>query len=487
MTLLRRLAYAALVFAYVHIVFGAIVRITGSGLGCGDHWPKCYGAWFPPFSRMDLVIEVTHRYLAFGLSVTILGLLAMAMLRRREPGVAGRGGVLRAVALAFGLVVLAAVLGGVVVKLELTNPHVIVAHLGIAMALIGALAAATVRAGGLGARALPDGGASARTWRGARIAAGLALVAVVLGGLTAHLPGANSACIGFPHCRETASGGEALAVHVVHRIVAFILLFHALGVALGVRKRGEAPLVRRLAWAAFGVILLQILVAAVLVELRLPAVWRSLHQAVGTGVWLATLLLALVARRGARRVPATGADGPELRRPVAAATAAAMLAVDPVSATESHAAEPWTEQPPVAEARGLASSGVDDLAAAGIILVDEASVERSVVEMAVEPPTGRDAETDLAIAPDQAPAIGEARDPEERDTPHELDRVDDASDTGRIGDEDRLDANAAAELERRPSESREPMAGSTTPAVTSAPAPRRPPTLAVIIARGADF
>ena len=161
MTLLRRLAYAALAFAYVHIVFGAIVRITGSGLGCGDHWPKCYGYWFPPFNRMDLVIEVTHRYLAFGLSVTILGLLALAVLRRREPGVAGRGGVLRAVSLAFGLVLLAAVLGGVVVKLELTNPHVIVAHLGIAMALIGALAAAVVRAGGLGVRSLPDGGTSA--------------------------------------------------------------------------------------------------------------------------------------------------------------------------------------------------------------------------------------------------------------------------------------------------------------------------------------
>ena len=382
MTLLRRLAYAALAFAYVHIVFGAIVRITGSGMGCGDHWPKCYGRWFPPLDRMDLVIEVSHRYLAFGLSVTILALLASALLRRREPGVPGRGGVLRSSSLAFGLVLLAAVLGGVVVKLELTNPHVIVAHLGIAMALVGALTATVVRAGGLGARSLPDGGASARTWRGARVAAGLALVAVLLGGLTAHLPGANSACVGFPHCRETLGGGEALAVHVVHRVVAFLLLFHTLALALGVRKRGEAPLVRRLAWIAFGIVLVQILVAAVLVELRLPAVWRSLHQAVGTGVWMATLLLAVIARRGFRGALATSAESGELRRPVAAATAAAMLAVDAVTGTESHAAEPWAEQPPAAETKSIASSELEGLAVAGYMVVDEAAVESSVVAIA---------------------------------------------------------------------------------------------------------
>ena len=39
----RRAAYAALAVSLVHIIFGAIVRISGSGMGCGDHWPTCYG------------------------------------------------------------------------------------------------------------------------------------------------------------------------------------------------------------------------------------------------------------------------------------------------------------------------------------------------------------------------------------------------------------------------------------------------------------
>ena len=343
-------------------------------------------------------------------------------------------------------------------------------------------------------------------------------MAVLLGGLTAHLPGANSACVGFPHCRETLSGGEALAVHVVHRVVAFLLLFHALGLAIGARKRGEAPLVRRLAWAAFGVIVLQILVAAVLVELRLPAVWRSLHQAIGTGVWLATLLLAVVARCGFRGSLVAGTDGPELRRPVAAATAVAMLAVDPASGADAHAAEAWTGQPPAAEVGGTAPSELDDLAAAGIIVVDDATVERSVVALAevelavevvevveavevVETRASLETEPHEAIAAERAALIAEFGDDVDEGMAHELARIDEMLEEAG-DDEELLDANAAAlaDLERRSSaespaesraasraESREPRAESSIPSSEPAPAPQRPPTLAVIIARGADF
>jgi heme A synthase len=75
---LRRLSLFGLVIAAVHLVFGAIVRITGSGMGCGDHWPKCYGRWFPPLDRPDLIIEISHRYLAALLVFTLLALVIAA-------------------------------------------------------------------------------------------------------------------------------------------------------------------------------------------------------------------------------------------------------------------------------------------------------------------------------------------------------------------------------------------------------------------------
>ena len=91
----RRFATATFAVACLHLVFGAIVRISGSGMGCGDHWPKCYGRWFPPLDRPDLIVEVSHRYLASILLLALIATLVVAWRRRDEPGVGGRGGVLR--------------------------------------------------------------------------------------------------------------------------------------------------------------------------------------------------------------------------------------------------------------------------------------------------------------------------------------------------------------------------------------------------------
>ncbi|MGH7633109.1 MAG: COX15/CtaA family protein, partial [Gemmatimonadaceae bacterium] len=56
MTALKRLSYLTLALALTHVVFGAIVRISGSGLGCGENWPRRYGHWFPPLDHPTIVI-----------------------------------------------------------------------------------------------------------------------------------------------------------------------------------------------------------------------------------------------------------------------------------------------------------------------------------------------------------------------------------------------------------------------------------------------
>jgi heme A synthase len=299
MTALRRLSLLSLILGVGHVVFGAIVRITGSGMGCGDHWPKCHGDWFPPLARTDLIIEVTHRYFAATLSLAIVALLAIALLRRRERGVAGPGGVLRAAALATALVIAAALFGALTVKFELANKWVIVTHLGIAMALLAVLASAVMRAGGLGASSVTVGAASEKTWRGARVAVAVTFAVLVLGAFTAHLPGANSSCVGFPLCRGSLLPSGTQHVQFTHRILAFLLFFHLLGLAFAVRRRGEAKLIIRAAAVAFVAVLAQILIAATLVEIGLVPLLRSLHQAVGTLVWVAVVVLALLSRRGA--------------------------------------------------------------------------------------------------------------------------------------------------------------------------------------------
>ena len=151
MTALRRLSYLALTLAFAQIVFGAIVRITGSGWGCGDHWPTCAGYWVPPLERPDLIIEVSHRYLALGVTLVTLALAITAWRRRDVIGVAGPGGPLRTAVAAFAVVIATALLGAVTIKMRL-NPIVIVLHLALAMTLLAAIILTGIRSGGFGAR-----------------------------------------------------------------------------------------------------------------------------------------------------------------------------------------------------------------------------------------------------------------------------------------------------------------------------------------------
>jgi heme A synthase len=59
-TTFQRLAVLTTVFAYTQIVLGAIVRVSGSGLGCGDDWPLCRGHLLPPLNA-QAIVEYAHR------------------------------------------------------------------------------------------------------------------------------------------------------------------------------------------------------------------------------------------------------------------------------------------------------------------------------------------------------------------------------------------------------------------------------------------
>ncbi len=292
MRTLRGLGLLALFIGYAQVVFGAIVRITGSGMGCGDHWPDCYGSFTPAHSGANLLVEISHRYVAVALSLAIAALVVSAWLKRREPGVGGRGGVLRFSILAALLVVVAALFGAATVKMELRS-WVVVTHLAIAVSLLAVLVVTVVRAGGLGALALAE--RSPRTFRAGRAAVALTFLALVLGALTANTPGAPLSCQGFPWCRVIGERGTPLVIQASHRIIAFLLLGHLIGLGMTLRKRAESRPIRAAAWTALSIVTLQIIVAAAMVEMHLPASLRSIHQAVGAALWISVVALTALA------------------------------------------------------------------------------------------------------------------------------------------------------------------------------------------------
>src|SRR5271154_3415141 len=72
---LVRFAWGVVGYNVLVILWGALVRATGSGAGCGNHWPLCNGQVIPLSPRVDTIIEFTHRCMTGGSAFLVLGLL----------------------------------------------------------------------------------------------------------------------------------------------------------------------------------------------------------------------------------------------------------------------------------------------------------------------------------------------------------------------------------------------------------------------------
>lgn len=106
-----RWALALLGVTLAVIVWGAFVRVTGSGAGCADHWPLCNGVLVPRAPKVETLIELTHRVTS-GLS-GVLSILVFFLARRSFP----RGSAVRTAASSgLALMVLEGLIGALLVK-----------------------------------------------------------------------------------------------------------------------------------------------------------------------------------------------------------------------------------------------------------------------------------------------------------------------------------------------------------------------------------
>lgn len=112
---LRRFAWAVLAYFIAVILWGALVRATGSGAGCGDHWPLCNGTVLQHSPRAATIIEFTHRVTSGISFFSAVGLLIWTFV-----GTA-RGHLARGTSVAVVVFTLVeAILGALLVKLGLT-------------------------------------------------------------------------------------------------------------------------------------------------------------------------------------------------------------------------------------------------------------------------------------------------------------------------------------------------------------------------------
>ncbi|MYB41809.1 MAG: heme A synthase [Chloroflexi bacterium] len=315
MTRYQWLAAVTVGATLVLIAIGAIVRTTGSGLGCPD-WPLCHGQLIPPAER-TAIIEYTHRTAAAIVGLLVIVTAAVTLrLRRRDRA-------LRNLAIAsLPLLALQAWLGKVTVERELPA-EIVTLHLSGALLLLAVLALIAAFAFlGPERRRLED----PRRAMYLRVSISTAvLVAVALiGGSYVVGADATEACTGWPHCPEAPApfldGLRAQHVHWMHRLLVLAAFIGVLRLIWHARDLPEADGALRNAALGLGAMYgAQILLGAANIWTDFSAAVRAAHLAGAAATWgLCVLIVAaalyLPGRSGGARAPAGFGRGRDAAR-----------------------------------------------------------------------------------------------------------------------------------------------------------------------------
>ncbi|QSE87770.1 COX15/CtaA family protein (plasmid) [Rhodococcus pseudokoreensis] len=293
---LRWATSSALAMSTLIVLGGAVVRVTGSGLGCPE-WPACTTESVAPTAETGLhgTIEFVNRLLTWVLSASVGWVILSARLQE-----APQRAVLRSAWLQFWIVVLNAVLGGVTVWMNL-NPYIVAAHFLAALLL---LTAATVtwewvRAGEDG-EPVPPRACTLGRW--------LMLVSAVVVVLGTLVTGSG------PHAGDSSEVPRMplnwTGVTVVHGLAAALLLVLSL-LLFRTLQGGGARTARRRVGFFVAALLTQVAFGIVQSVTGLPAGLVIVHVFGAALMWVGAVRVVL-----AVAVPPRGAAGAVGGRPI---------------------------------------------------------------------------------------------------------------------------------------------------------------------------
>jgi cytochrome c oxidase assembly protein subunit 15 len=292
-----RFAAFVLVFLLFVIVFGAWVRITGSGAGCGDHWPTCHGELVPRSPNVQTLIEYTHRITSGTLGLFALGLpvWAFRIFPRRHP-------VRRFSVATFVLVLVEAGIGAGLVLGQLVAMNAsgaravaVAVHLTNTLALTACSALALAFARAEAGSAQASGRAPSVSSRARAGVDGWLLGALALGVVVVAASGAVTALGDTLFPVNAAAAALAPPEHflvelrVIHPILACFIVCSAILLAV---RLSRLPRCRFWALSLGGLSALQLVMGAVNIALGAPA-WLQLGHLLGAQLaWLSVVLLA---------------------------------------------------------------------------------------------------------------------------------------------------------------------------------------------------
>jgi heme A synthase len=292
------LAVATALLTIGLIVLGAVVRVTDSGMGCGDDWPLCNGSIFPPLNNITAWIEWAHRLVAMLIGVLGIGMLVTGWSGYRKVN----SRVLKITLVAAGLYAVVAGLGRFVVAHEL-NPNLVTLHLGVAFLLLACFITAVLFASYRPTVIMKRDRFAALVY----VTTALAYVIVLTGALVRG-SGATLACTDYPLCNGQVlpfEQGQLQVIHMMHR-----LAVAGLGVALvllvwSAYKNRQGGSARRLAGGALLLYFVQAGIGAQFVASGAAPALGAAHVGFAAATWALLVALSVIETMNRRAVETT--------------------------------------------------------------------------------------------------------------------------------------------------------------------------------------
>jgi heme o synthase len=286
-------ASGVLLFNLLVILVGTVVRATGSGAGCGQHWPTCQGVVIPVAPTLHTIIEYTHRAVSGLDGFLVLGLLIGAF-RLYPKGHSVR----RAAPVAALLTIVEALLGAVLVKrgyvandASVGRAVAMSVHLCTTFFLLASLALTSWYAAGRGrVRLFSQGSVSG--------ALALAFLAMLVLGVSGAITALGDTL--FPakshedvmRLAEQANAPFLLKLRIWHPYIAGSVGLYLLLIAGLVAHLRPSSDSRRWAGVLGWLFLAEILIGLTNVWLRAPVAMQVIHLMFADFVWVALTLLA---------------------------------------------------------------------------------------------------------------------------------------------------------------------------------------------------
>jgi cytochrome c oxidase assembly protein subunit 15 len=294
-TKLARYAWLVLAYNVAVVVWGAYVRATGSGAGCGAHWPLCNGELIPRAPSAEMLVEFSHRA-SSGLALVAVVVLLVWVFRACKAGHPARRGAV----LAMIFMLTEASLGAGLVLFQLVADNPSMAH---AMAMVAHLANTFLLLGSLTLTALWAGGGADISLAAAKRGRLLGMLAAGLVGLIAVGKSGAVAALGdtlYP-VKSLAEGFSVDLSTTSNLLIRLRVLHPALAILVGallVFGVARVPLptatpIGRLARTSVVVLAIADVLAGFLNLWLLAPVWMQMvHLLMADLLWIALVLLA---------------------------------------------------------------------------------------------------------------------------------------------------------------------------------------------------